>query len=50
MSRRIVGAVRVDRMILISGHGGNYVLANVAQGASVYGLRIAVFRAEAPSA
>ena len=33
----------IGRMVLISGHGGNYVLANVAQEASVHGPRIAVF-------
>jgi creatinine amidohydrolase len=33
----------VDRLIIIGGHGGNYVLSNVAQEASVEGPRIAVF-------
>src|SRR5437764_1147660 len=33
----------IDRLVLISGHGGNYVLANVAQEASVRGPRVAVF-------
>jgi creatinine amidohydrolase len=33
----------VERMAIVSGHGGNYVLANVAQEASVRGPRIAVF-------
>jgi creatinine amidohydrolase len=33
----------IHRLVLISGHGGNYVLANVAQEASVDGPRIAVF-------
>jgi creatinine amidohydrolase len=33
----------VDRLVLVSGHGGNYVLANIAQEASVHGPRIAVF-------
>lgn len=33
----------VERLVLVSGHGGNYVLGNVAQEASVSGPRIAVF-------
>ncbi|MEV6489043.1 creatininase family protein [Actinoplanes sp. NPDC051633] len=33
----------IDRLVLVSGHGGNYVLGNVAQEASVRGPRIAVF-------
>ncbi|GII24640.1 creatinine amidohydrolase [Planosporangium mesophilum] len=33
----------VERLVLISGHGGNYVLANIAQEASVHGPRMAVF-------
>jgi creatinine amidohydrolase len=33
----------VDRLVLVSGHGGNYVLSNIAQEASVHGPRIAVF-------
>ena len=33
----------VHRLVLISGHGGNYVLENVAQEAYVRGPRIAVF-------
>ncbi len=33
----------VHRLIIISGHGGNYVLGNVAQEASVHGPHIAVF-------
>jgi creatinine amidohydrolase len=32
-----------DRLALISGHGGNYVLSNVAQEASITGPRLAVF-------
>jgi creatinine amidohydrolase len=33
----------IDRLLIVSGHGGNYVLSNVAQEASVRGARIAVF-------
>jgi len=33
----------VHRLVLVNGHGGNYVLANIAQEASVHGPRIAVF-------
>jgi creatinine amidohydrolase len=33
----------VQRLVLVSGHGGNYVLGNVAQEASVHGPRIAVY-------
>ena len=33
----------IDRLVLVSGHGGNYVLGNVTQEASVQGPRIAVF-------
>jgi creatinine amidohydrolase len=33
----------IDRLVLVNGHGGNYVLANIAQEASVHGPRIAVF-------
>ncbi len=33
----------IERLVLVNGHGGNYVLANVAQEASVHGPRIAVF-------
>jgi creatinine amidohydrolase len=33
----------IDRLVLVNGHGGNYVLANVAQEASVRGPRIALF-------
>jgi creatinine amidohydrolase len=33
----------VHRLVLVNGHGGNYVLDNVAQEASVRGPRIAVF-------
>jgi creatinine amidohydrolase len=33
----------VERLVLISGHGGNYVLANITQEASVHGPRMAVF-------
>lgn len=32
-----------DRLVLVSGHGGNYVLSNIAQEASVHGPRMAVF-------
>ena len=38
-----LAASGVHRLVLISGHGGNYVLSNVAQEASVNGPRIAVF-------
>ena len=33
----------VHRIVIVSGHGGNYVPGNVAQEASVHGRRIAVF-------
>lgn len=33
----------IDRLVLISGHGGNYVLSNVVQEASVSGPRMALF-------
>lgn len=33
----------IHRLVLISGHGGNYVLSNIAQEASVQGPRMAVF-------
>jgi len=38
-----LSASGVERLVLVSGHGGNYVLHNVAQEASVHGPRIAVF-------
>lgn len=38
-----LAASGIDRLVLISGHGGNYVLANVAQEASVDAPRMAVF-------
>jgi creatinine amidohydrolase len=38
-----LSASGVRRLAIISGHGGNYVLNNVAQEASVQGPRIAVF-------
>jgi creatinine amidohydrolase len=38
-----LAASGVQRVVIISGHGGNYVLSNVAQEASVRGPRIAVF-------
>jgi creatinine amidohydrolase len=38
-----LAASGVHRLVLISGHGGNYVLSNIAQEASVHGPRIAVF-------
>jgi creatinine amidohydrolase len=38
-----LAASGIDRLVLVSGHGGNYVLANVAQEASVHGPHIAVF-------
>ena len=33
----------VDRLVLVNGHGGNYVLSNVVQEASVDGPRMALF-------
>jgi creatinine amidohydrolase len=33
----------VDRLVLVNGHGGNYVLANIVQEASVEGPRMALF-------
>lgn len=33
----------IDRLVLVNGHGGNYVLANIAQEASIHGPRLAVF-------
>jgi creatinine amidohydrolase len=33
----------VDRLVLVSGHGGNYVLGNVVQEASVHGRSMALF-------
>jgi creatinine amidohydrolase len=38
-----LAASDVHRLVLISGHGGNYVLGNIAQEASVHEPRIAVF-------
>jgi len=38
-----LAASSVHRLVLINGHGGNYVLSHVAQEASVHGPRIAVF-------
>jgi creatinine amidohydrolase len=38
-----LAASGIDRLVLVNGHGGNYVLANIAQEASVHGPRIAVF-------
>jgi creatinine amidohydrolase len=38
-----LAASGIDRLVLVNGHGGNYVLANIAQEASVRGPRIAVF-------
>ncbi|PRY30251.1 creatinine amidohydrolase [Pseudosporangium ferrugineum] len=38
-----LAASGVHRLVLISGHGGNYILSNVAQEASVEGPRIAVY-------
>lgn len=38
-----LAASGVHRLVIISGHGGNYVLGNVAQEASINGPRIAVF-------
>lgn len=38
-----LAASGVRRLALISGHGGNYVLANIAQEASVHGPQMAVF-------
>jgi creatinine amidohydrolase len=33
----------VDRLLLVNGHGGNYVLANIVQEASVHGGHMALF-------
>jgi creatinine amidohydrolase len=33
----------IDRLLLVNGHGGNYVLANIVQEASVHGPRMALF-------
>lgn len=33
----------IDRLVLVNGHGGNYVLANVVQEASIDGPRMALF-------
>jgi creatinine amidohydrolase len=33
----------IDRLVLVNGHGGNYVLANVVQEASVIGPRMALY-------
>ena len=38
-----LAASGVERLVLVNGHGGNYVLANIAQEASVHGPRIGVF-------
>jgi creatinine amidohydrolase len=38
-----LAASGIHRLVIVSGHGGNYVLANVAQEASVDGPRMAVF-------
>ncbi|WP_189328963.1 creatininase family protein [Actinoplanes ianthinogenes] len=38
-----LAASGIHRLVLVSGHGGNYVLGNIAQEASVAGPRIAVF-------
>ena len=38
-----LAASGIHRLVIVSGHGGNYVLSNVAQEASVDGPRIAVF-------
>ncbi|WP_189081848.1 creatininase family protein [Mangrovihabitans endophyticus] len=38
-----LSASGVDKLAIISGHGGNYVLSNIAQEASVRGPHIAVF-------
>jgi creatinine amidohydrolase len=40
---RSLAASGIHRLVIVSGHGGNYVLSNVAQEASVDGPRIAVF-------
>jgi creatinine amidohydrolase len=36
----------VDRLVLVNGHGGNYVLGNVVQEASARGERLALFPTE----
>jgi len=33
----------IDRLLLVNGHGGNYVLANIVQEASVHGPKMALF-------
>jgi creatinine amidohydrolase len=33
----------IDRLLLVNGHGGNYVLANIVQKASVHGPHMALF-------
>src|SRR3954469_21641591 len=33
----------VERLLLVNGHGGNYVLSNIVQEASVAGARMALF-------
>lgn len=38
-----LAASGVHRLVIVSGHGGNYVLGNVAQEASISGPRVAVF-------
>jgi creatinine amidohydrolase len=38
-----LAASGIDRLVLVNGHGGNYVLANIAQEASVHGPRMAIF-------
>jgi creatinine amidohydrolase len=38
-----LAASGINRVVIIGGHGGNYVLGNVAQEASVDGSRVAVF-------
>jgi creatinine amidohydrolase len=37
----------VDRLVLVNGHGGNYVLSNIVQEASVRGPRMALFPSSA---
>ena len=41
--RASLDAQSIERLILVSGHGGNYVLSNIAQQANVAGPRVLVF-------
>jgi len=41
--RRSLHAQGVDKLVIVSGHGGNYVLSNIAQEANVDGPRLLVY-------